>query len=234
MKKFVSAVGLSVVMASVAITANAMDLNNKTDKLSYTIGADMGQNFKRQSIDINPKAVSQGLADVLAGGDLKMSKDQMRQTLQDFQKELIAKRLAQYKKEADKNQKAGEQFLSENKAKPGVMSTSSGLQYKVLQAGTGNKPTKTDTVKVEYTGKLLNGTVFDKSDKPAMLQLDRVIPGWTEALQMMKEGAKWEVYIPAKLAYGPRGFGREIGPNQTLIFNIHLLSIEKDNKSSQS
>jgi len=200
--------------------------SNPTDKLSYTIGADMGQNFKKQDIAINPSVMQQGLNDALKGDKLKMTDEQMRETLQQFQKDLIAKRVAQFNSEADKNAKEGDQYLSSNKAKPGVKSTATGLQYKVIKDGSGKKPAATDAVQVEYTGQFINGKVFDKSEKPITLELNRVIPAWTEALQLMPEGSEWEIYVPAKLGYGNRGFGREIGPNQTLVFKIHLIKVQ--------
>lgn len=213
---------------------NSVDFSKSSDKLSYTLGADIGKNFKRQNIEINPEAMLQGLNDVFQGKPTRLTDEQMKETLQQFQKQLIEKRLAEFKSMADKNKKAGEDFLSTNKSKPGVVVLDSGLQYKVVTKGSGQKPNKEDSVKVEYTGKLINGKVFDSTDKsgnPATFRLDQVIPGWTEALQLMPVGSTWEVYVPSDLAYGARGFGREIGPNETLIFTIKLLAIADDKKA---
>lgn len=200
------------------------------DKLSYTIGVDLGTNFKKQNIDLTISAFVKGMQDAQQGNALQLTKAQMEETLKKFQQKMMEKRVTKMKADAEKNLKAGEAFLAQNKQKQGVVALPSGLQYKVITPGTGTKPTKNDTVTVEYTGKLINGTVFDsteKSGKPVSFKVTEVIPGWTEALQLMKTGATWEVYVPSKLAYGPRGVGGPIGPNQTLIFQIRLLSVNK-------
>lgn len=225
--KLIPVMGLIGLISSVSATA--APLSTDKDKLSYTIGADLGKNLKSQGIEINTQAFTNGLVDATSGKSLQMSDEQMKQTLRSFQQQLIAKKLAKYKKAAEENKKVGEAFLEKNKAKKGVKTTKSGLQYLILKPGTGKKPTKEDEVTVEYTGKLLNGTVFDsteKTGKPATFKLTQVIPGWTEALQLMKEGATWEVYVPADLAYGARGVGGPIGPNETLIFKIHLIAVK--------
>ena len=219
-------------LASSAFASNHLNLKNKQDRLSYTIGVDLGNNFKRQNVKLNHKALSQGLHDAQAGSKIRLSQKEMQDTLNTFQKELLEKRVAQFKGQAETNKKAGDKFLKENARKPGVQVTKTGLQYKVLSAGNGSTPVKTDTVTVEYTGRLLNGKVFDTTDtrgEPVSFKLTEVIPGWTEALQLMKEGSTWEVYIPSELAYGSRGVGvgGPIGPNETLIFKIKLLKIKK-------
>jgi FKBP-type peptidyl-prolyl cis-trans isomerase FklB len=166
----------------------------------------------------------------MSGGTLLLTEQQMKDVLNTFQKNLMAKRTAEFNKKADENKTKGETFLSENKAKPGVVTLTDGLQYKIITAGTGVKPTKDDTVTVEYTGRLINGEVFDsteKTGKPATFKLSQVIPGWTEALQLMPSGSTWEVYVPSNLAYGQRSVGGPIGPNETLVFNIHLISVKK-------
>lgn len=231
MKKIICAATLSMMLSPVmAAPATQGTLSSDLDKLSYTLGADMGSNFKAQDIKIEPNVFLKGLNDALSGTTLQMKPEEMRKTLQAFQQQLIAKRLQKFKSEAETNKKAGEAFLAANKAKQGVKTLPSGLQYKVLSQGTGPSPAKTDSVTVEYTGTLINGKVFDSSKragKPATFKLTQVIPGWTEALQLMKQGATWEIYVPPKLAYGERGIGGPIGPNQTLIFKIHLLSVNK-------
>jgi FKBP-type peptidyl-prolyl cis-trans isomerase FklB len=184
--------------------------------LSYSIGADLGKNFKTQGIDINPAALAKGMQDGMGTAPLALSEQQMKDVLNKFQKDLMAKRTSEFNKKADENKTKGEAFLAENKSKPGVVVLPSGLQYKIIEAGTGSKPAKADTVTVEYTGTLINGTVFDSTDKagkPATFQVSQVIPGWTEALQLMPAGSTWEVYVPASLAYGPRSVGGPIGPN---------------------
>ncbi|KTD24365.1 macrophage infectivity potentiator (Mip) [Legionella lansingensis] len=213
-----------------AAATSATSLNSDTDKLSYSIGADLGKNFKKQGIDINPSAMAKGLQDGMSGGQLLLTEQQMKEVLNKFQKDLMAKRNAEFTKKAEENKIKGEAFLTANKNKDGVISLPSGLQYKVLEKGNGAKPTKNDTVTVEYTGKLIDGQVFDSTErtgKPATFKVSQVIPGWTEALQLMPAGSTWEVYVPADLAYGPRSVGGPIGPNETLIFKIHLISVKK-------
>ncbi|KTD06791.1 FKBP-type peptidyl-prolyl cis-trans isomerase [Legionella jamestowniensis] len=213
-----------------ATSAPATSLNSDMDKLSYSIGADLGKNFKKQGIDINPAAMAKGLQDGMTGGQLLLTEQQMKDVLNKFQKDLMAKRNAEFNKKAEENKAKGEAFLNQNKAKDGVVTLPSGLQYKVLQKGDGAKPAKEDTVTVEYTGKLVDGQVFDSTErtgKPATFKVSQVIPGWTEALQLMPAGSTWEVYVPADLAYGPRSVGGPIGPNETLIFKIHLISVKK-------
>nr|8BJC_B Chain B, Peptidyl-prolyl cis-trans isomerase [Legionella pneumophila] len=200
------------------------------DKLSYSIGADLGKNFKNQGIDVNPEAMAKGMQDAMSGAQLALTEQQMKDVLNKFQKDLMAKRTAEFNKKADENKVKGEAFLTENKNKPGVVVLPSGLQYKVINSGNGVKPGKSDTVTVEYTGRLIDGTVFDsteKTGKPATFQVSQVIPGWTEALQLMPAGSTWEIYVPSGLAYGPRSVGGPIGPNETLIFKIHLISVKK-------
>ena len=157
----------------------------------------------------------------------------MKDILSKFQKDIMEKRAAETNKKASENKEKGLAFLAENKKKPGVVSLPSGLQYKIITPGTGLKPTKEDFVTVEYTGHLINGDVFDsteKTGKPATFKLSQVIPGWTEALQLMPAGSTWEVYIPSNLAYGERNVGGAIGPNETLVFNVHLIEVKKEEK----
>lgn len=218
--------------AAAVSTVTATTLNSDADKLSYSVGVDLGKNFKKQGIDINANAMAKGLQDSLSGGQLILTEEQMKDVLNKFQKDLMAKRNAEFLKKSDENKAKGETFLNQNKAKEGVVSLPSGLQYKILQKGDGVKPAKEDMVTVEYTGHLLDGQVFDsteKTGKPATFKVSQVIPGWTEALQLMTSGSTWEVYVPAGLAYGPRSVGGPIGPNETLIFKIHLLSVKKSN-----
>ncbi|MBA2648855.1 MAG: FKBP-type peptidyl-prolyl cis-trans isomerase [Legionella sp.] len=225
--KLVAAViiGLSTTLAQAAVTS----LATEKDKLSYSIGADLGKNFKNQGIEISSEAFAQGIQDAVSGGKLLLTEQQVKEVLTSFQKDMMAKQMSELNKKTEENKVKGEAFLNSNKSKPGVVVLPSGLQYKIITAGTGNKPTKTDTVTVEYTGKLIDGSVFDSSEKtgkPATFQLTQVIPGWTEVLQLMPAGSTWEVYIPSNLAYGPRNIGKVIGPNETLIFQIHLVSIK--------
>jgi FKBP-type peptidyl-prolyl cis-trans isomerase FklB len=196
---------------------------NQKDKLSYSIGMDIGKNFKGQSIDINPDVFLKGLKDALSGEKPLMTDQEIRETFALFQQELTAKL-------GDKNKKEGEAFLAENKKKEGVKTLPSGLQYKVMKAGTGKKPKSTDTVLTHYRGTLIDGTEFDSSyrrGKPSAFPVNGVIPGWTEALLLMEEGAKWQIFVPSALGYGERGSGNRIGPHATLIFEMELISIEQ-------
>lgn len=209
----------------------ATSLSSDMDKLSYSIGADLGKNFQKQGITVNPTAMAKGMQDGMSGAPLLLTEDQMKDVLNNFQKDLMAKRTADFNKKADENKAKGDAFLSANKAKEGVVTLPSGLKYKIVQQGDGAKPGKDDTVTVEYTGTLVDGQVFDSTDKagkPATFKVSQVIPGWTEALQLMPAGSTWEVFVPANLAYGSRSVGGPIGPNETLVFKIHLISVKKE------
>lgn len=228
--KLVAAVVMSLAMSATIAATDATTLNSDLDKLSYSIGADLGKNFKKQGIEISPEAMAKGLQDGISGGALLMTDDQMKEVLNTFQKDLMAKRNADFNQKAEANKAKGEAFLSENKAKEGVITLPSGLQYRIIENGKGAKPGKEDTVTVDYSGTLIDGQVFDSSEKtgkPATFKVSQVIPGWTEALQLMPAGSTWEIYVPAALAYGTRSIGGPIGPNETLIFKIHLISIKK-------
>ena len=228
--KLVAAAVMGLMMSSTMATANVTALKTDTDKLSYSIGSDLGKNFKRQSIEINPSVMAQGISDAMGSGKSLLTDDQMKDVLTKFQKDVMEKRAADMGKKSAENQAVGTKFLTDNKAKEGVVTLASGLQYKIIKNGSGAKPGKEDTVTVEYTGHLINGEVFDstaKTGKPATFKLSQVIPGWIEALQLMPSGSTWEIYVPSSLAYGDRSVGGPIGPNETLIFNIHLISVEK-------
>ncbi|MFI4919624.1 MAG: FKBP-type peptidyl-prolyl cis-trans isomerase N-terminal domain-containing protein [Legionellales bacterium] len=225
--KLVTAAVLGLAMSTAMAAPDAASLATDKDKLSYSIGADLGKNFKTQGIEINSEALAKGMQDGLSGAQLILTEAQMKEVLNKFQKDLMAKRASEFSKKSEDNKAKGEAFLIENKAKKDVVVLPSGLQYKIIEAGKGAKPAKTDTVTVEYTGHLIDGTVFDsteKTGKPATFQVSQVIPGWTEALQLMPAGSTWEIYVPSGLAYGPRSVGGPIGPNETLIFKIHLIS----------
>jgi FKBP-type peptidyl-prolyl cis-trans isomerase FklB len=198
------------------------------EKLSYTLGVNTGKNIKQQGVDIDPDTFAKGLKDAITGAKIMMTDEEMIQVITAFQKDVMEKQAAKMKEAADKNKKDGDAFLAENKKKEGVKTLASGLQYKVIKNGKGKSPKTTDTVTANYRGTLINGTEFDSSYKrgePVKFPVNGVIPGWTEALKMMKPGAKWQLFIPANLAYGERGASPVIGPNETLIFDIELLSI---------
>ena len=228
--KLVAAAVMGLAMSTAIVAADATVLNTDLDKLSYSVGIDLGKNLKRQSIEINPTIMAKGIQDGMLGGAMLMTDQQMKDSLAKFQKDLMAKHAAEADKQGAVNKTKGDAFLSQNKAKPGVVVLPSGLQYKIITNGTGSKPGKEDEVTVEYTGTLIDGTVFDSTDKagkPAAFKVTQVIPGWTEALQLMPTGSTWEIYVPSNLAYGPRSVGGPIGPNETLVFNVHLISVKK-------
>lgn len=194
------------------------------EKVSYIIGRDMATNLKKQGIDIEAASFTQGLKDVLEGKPSPLSQTEVQQTMMQLQQEMSQKQGAS----ATENQKEGEAFLAENKNKEGVKTLPSGLQYQVLKEGTGNSPSASDQVTTHYHGTLIDGTVFDSSyerNQPATFPVNGVIAGWTEALQLMKEGAKWRLFVPSNLAYGSQGAGDVIGPNATLIFDVELISV---------
>ncbi len=218
----------AALIAGLAIAAEKVELKTQKDKVSYSIGLDIGNNLKKQSVDINPDAFAKGLKDAFAGSSPLMTEQEIRDTMTAFQQEMIAKQLERSKGLGEKNKKEGEAFLAGNKGKEGVVTLPSGLQYKVIKEGDGKTPKATDIVTVNYRGALVDGTEFDSSYKrgeAADFQVGSVIAGWTEALQLMKEGAKWQLFIPANLAYGERGAGNAIGPNAVLVFEIELISV---------
>lgn len=229
MKKLIIPI-LGVTLLTGTVAQAATSLKTKEDKLSYSMGVMTGRAFKVHDIEINPKAFSSGLEDGITGKKTKMSEKAIHDTLAAFQKDSMKKMQAKVKKMAKKNSKAGEAFLAANKKKPGVKTTANGLQYKIIKPGKGKSPTLNDTVTVNYEGKLINGKVFDSSyqrGKPATFSVKGVIKGWQQALTMMKPGAVWELYVPPKLGYGERGAPGIIGPNETLIFKVNLISVKK-------
>jgi FKBP-type peptidyl-prolyl cis-trans isomerase FklB len=204
-------------------------LTTEKDKQSYAIGLNVGKNLHRDGIDVDPKIVLRGLQDELAGGKILLTDDQIKTVLTDLQNQVRQKQEAKTQALAESNKKEGAAFLTANGTKEGVVTLPSGLEYKVLVAGTGPKPSATDTVVCHYRGTLLDNTEFDDSYKrgqPVTFPVGGVIKGWTEALQLMPVGSKWQLFIPSDLAYGERG-KPPIGPNATLIFEVELLSIQQ-------
>lgn len=220
------------VVMSLAATAGAAQpqvFRNETEKASYAIGLQIARNLKAQGLPLDVAAFSEGFAVGFSGAPSRLTEEQLQQTLQAFQQEMMQKQQAALAAEAAKNKEEGAAFLAANKTKEGVVTLPSGLQYKVIKAGKGKKPTADSTVRVHYTGKLLDGTEFDssiKSGQPREFPVSGVIKGWTEALQLMEEGAKWELYIPSHLAYGDQGAGRVIKPGATLVFEVELLEVK--------
>jgi FKBP-type peptidyl-prolyl cis-trans isomerase FklB len=216
--------------ASWAHAQEAREPKDQKEKLSYVLGVDIGKALQKQGVAIDAELVAKGIKDGVSGGKLLMSEKEIQETMMGFQKEMRAKQEEANKQAGEKNKMEGEAFLAANKTKEGVKTLPSGLQYKVIKAGSGKKPQATDTVVTHYKGTLLDGTEFDSSYKrnqPATFKVNAVIRGWTEALQLMEEGAKWVLYVPPALAYGDRGAGQQIGPNATLIFEVELISIQQ-------
>ena len=228
-RRIAMAMCAAVALSGAAFAADAPELKTDKEKLSYSIGMDIGGNLKRQSVEVDPDLLAKGVKDSYGGGKAILTEDEARKTITDFQKTLMAKQAETMHKLAEKNKGEGEKFLAENGKKEGVKTLPSGLQYKEIAPGTGKSPKTADTVTTHYKGTLIDGTEFDSSYKrgqPATFQVSGVIPGWTEALQLMKEGAKWQLFVPSNLAYGERGAGREIGPNATLVFEVELISVK--------
>lgn len=201
------------------------------DKLSYALGMSMGHNFKGTGIKtLNSADFAAGVASVYDGVKPEMTFDEAKRIVNEYFAKLEAEMQAEAAKQGEVNRKNGEVFLTENAKREGIKVTESGLQYEVLESGKGDSPKASDNVEVHYTGKLIDGTVFDSSVErgvPASFGVTQVIPGWVEALQLMHEGDKWRLYIPSDLAYGPNGAGGVIGPNMTLIFDVELLRVIK-------
>src|SRR5271157_1996100 len=206
-----------------------LTLNTQKDKVSYAIGMSVAKNLQRQSMDVDPAILLRGLQDTMAGGKTLLTEQEAQTVLTELQAEARKKQEEKMQQAGETNKKEGEAFLAANKTKEGVVTLPSGLQYKILKEGTGPKPTATDSVVCNYRGTLINGTEFDSSSKhggAATFPVNGVIKGWTEALQLMPVGSKWQLFVPADLAYGERGAGPDIGPDATLIFEVELLSIQ--------
>lgn len=203
------------------------ELKTQKDKISYSIGLSIGKDLKAQSVGVDTDVLEKGIKDALAGGKTLLTDEQVRETMMAFQKDMMTKQQERTQKLADEKKREGEAFLANNGKKEGVVTLPSGLQYKVIKSGAGKTPAPSDTVRAHYRGTLTDGTEFDSSyrrGQPVEFPVNGVIPGWQEALQKMKVGDKWQVFIPARLAYGPRGTG-PIPPNATLIFDLELVGI---------
>jgi FKBP-type peptidyl-prolyl cis-trans isomerase len=219
--------------ATAAKTATPLTLKTQKDKFSYSLGMKMGENLHKQSVPVDPAILARGLKDALAGGKTLLTDDEAQAAIMEVQNDMRKKQQEKAQEAGAANKKEGEAFLAANKGKEGVVTLPSGLQYKILKEGTGPKPTAGDTVSCNYRGTLIKGTEFDSSYKrgqPASFPVTGVIKGWTEALQLMPVGSKWQLFIPSDLAYADRGAGADIGPDTTLIFEVELLSIEDKSK----
>ncbi len=229
MKAHLVVAGVFLLVPALLCSQEKVTLKTQKDKVSYSIGLDFGKNMQRQSLELNLDMLMRGIKDGASGATPALTDAEVQEVMAAFQKEMMSKMAEKAKVEGEKNKKEGEAFLAANKKKQGVVTLPSGLQYKILKEGAGKSPKATDTVTTHYRGTLINGKEFDSSYKrgqPATFPLNRVIPGWTEALQHMKIGSKWELYVPSNLAYGEGGAGQDIGPNATLIFEVELLGIK--------
>ncbi|GAB6034148.1 FKBP-type peptidyl-prolyl cis-trans isomerase [Galenea microaerophila] len=232
MKKTLIAFSILLLSSTTALADNT-ELKTVEQKASYTLGADLAKNFIQQGIDIDNDALLMGFEDALKGRPLKLTQQEMNDAIEAFKKKIMAQKMAAFKALSEANKVKEAAFFAENKGKPGIHTTASGLQYKIIKEGKGPHPTDDSTVIVHYEGRLLDGTVFDSSYKrgtPLKFQLDNVILGWKEAIKMMRPGSIWEIYIPSKLAYGEKGAGKVIGPNEPLIFKVELLTVENPEK----
>jgi FKBP-type peptidyl-prolyl cis-trans isomerase FklB len=221
--------------AKTAATAAGAPLTTSKDKISYSIGADIGKRLKTDNLDVNPTVLARGLREAFAGSKLALTDEQMHAAMMELQTTMRQKQMAAMQELSAKNKTSGAAYLAANKGKDGVVTLPSGLQYKVLTAGTGPKPAATDTVVCNYRGTLVDGKEFDSSYKrgqPATFPVSGVIKGWTEALQLMPVGSKWQLVIPPDLGYGERGAGQDIGPDSTLVFEVELVSIQDKSKSA--
>jgi len=225
----VAVLAVGILFSAVSLyAAEEVTLKTPKEKLSYIIGMQIGNDLKSQSIDVDPVLVNRGLQDSIMGNKLLISDQEAKDIIAAYQKERAEKMAEERKKLGEKNKQEGAAFLAENKKKEGIKTLPSGLQCKVIKEGTGKTPKATDTVVTQYKGTLINGTEFDSSYKrgePATFPVNGVIRGWTEVLQLMKEGSKWQIVVPSELAYGEQGAG-PIGPNATLIFEVELVSVK--------
>ena len=218
-----------IFLSGICYADEKLELKDQKDKESYSFGYQFGQNLKSQGVDLNLDIYTSGIRDALGGKEPRMSQEEIRATIGELQKRVMAARQKELKEKAEMNLAEGKAFLDENKKKEGVKTLPSGLQYKVLVEGSGKTPKATDTVTVHYRGTLINGSEFDSSYKkgqPTTFRVNGVIRGWSEALQLMKGGSKWQLFIPPELAYGEGGAGGQIPPNSALIFEVELISIK--------
>lgn len=214
---------------SICHAEEKLELKEQKDKESYSLGYQFGQNLKGQGVELNLEVYTSGIKDALGGRESQITPEEIRATITGLQQRLMAVQQKAFKEQAAKNLSESKAFLAENGKKEGIKTLPSGLQYKVFAEGSGKMPKAEDTVTVNYKGTLIDGTEFDNSYKrgqPATFQVKGVIKGWTEALQLMKEGSKWQFFIPPDLAYGEGGAGRSIPPNSTLIFEVELISVK--------
>ncbi len=236
--RFLTLALCSTLLSTTALAANKPQSGKAIkDKTSYALGFQFGQGLHRLGAEINVESFGKGLGDALAGKAGMMTEDEVLKTVAEFEQNLRSKMETKKRAEGETNLKEGKAFLEANAKKPGVKVLPSGLQYQVITEGKGKSPKATDVVRTHYRGTLLNGKEFDSSyarKEPAEFPVNGVIKGWTEALQLMKEGSKWKLFIPADLAYGAQGAGADISPNSTLIFEVELLAIKSNETGKTS
>jgi FKBP-type peptidyl-prolyl cis-trans isomerase FklB len=229
-RKWMLATAMALLTTIAALAQDAApELKTDKDKLSYALGMNLGENFRKQGLDVDPAILVKAFAEAFNTGKTAMSEEDMKTVLTAAAANIRKKQAAEQAEKGEQAQKDGQKFLADNKAKDSVVTLPSGLQYKILKQGTGEKPTSEDTVICNYKGTLIDGTEFDASEKhggPASFPVKGVIAGWTEALQLMPVGSKWQLFVPSSLAYGAQG-PPGIGPNATLIFEVELVSIQK-------
>jgi FKBP-type peptidyl-prolyl cis-trans isomerase FklB len=228
MKRSLVAITLLILSFGLCEAGEAPEIRDENDRISYSLGYQIGGDFKRQGVDLKSDLVVQGMRDAVQGAKPLLTPEEMKKTLVELKRKVTAAQQEERKLSAEKSRAEGEAFLAENAKREGVVTLPSGLQYKIVKDGAGASPQATDNVTVHYRGTLIDGTEFDSSHKrnqPAIFRVNGVIRGWTEALQIMKPEAKWLLFIPAKLAYGERGTGSAIPPNSALIFEVELLKV---------
>lgn len=225
--KLMAVMGLGLMVSQVSAGEMPV-LKTQKEMMSYGVGVNIAKSFKKDDIEFDMELLIKGMKDGLSGEKLLMPEKDLRKVMNAFQGELRQKSMMHHQIAAEENRKKGEAFLQENKTKDGVVTLPSGVQYKIINAGNGQRPTDGDTVECYYRGTLLNGTEFDGTEagKPATLKVEMLTAGWKEALKLMPKGSKWQIFIPSQLAYGSRGVGSDIGPNETLVFEVALLDIK--------
>jgi FKBP-type peptidyl-prolyl cis-trans isomerase FklB len=231
-KQWIVVLGMALLTGPVA-AQDATAFKTPKEKFSYALGMEIGSGFRKQALDLDPASLAKGLADAFTGGKTSLTEDEMRAVLASAQQEYNKKQEAARAEKAQAALKEGAAFLEANKSKEGVVTLPSGLQYRILKAGTGEKPELDETAVCNYRGTLIDGTEFDSSSKhngPATFPLKGVIKGWAEALQLMPVGSKWQLFVPPQLAYGQNGVGQLIPPNATLIFEVELLAIQEQHE----
>jgi FKBP-type peptidyl-prolyl cis-trans isomerase FklB len=226
-RKVIFLVGF-ILAISQAWAADKVELKTDNDKLSYSIGVSVGKNFKLDGTEVNLDLMIKGFKAAIAGDKTALTEKEIQQIMGTYQMELRKHAMARNQLAIQENKKKGDAFLAENKAKNGVVTTDNGLQYKIIKSGSGKKPLESDMVEVNYRGSLIDGKEFDATQegKPATLKVSSLISGWKQALTMMPVGSKWQLVVPSQLAYGERGVGNDIGPNQVLVFEVELVGIK--------